>query len=134
MIQHILFKRYLPTIVSASRRRFTPQRTYTSEIEISDEISKAISSAKPIVALESTIISHGLPYPRNLEVAMRLEEVVRSEGAVPATIAIINGIPKVGLTQDDLKYLARPQSVDHTVMKASRRDLAFAKAGRLNAG
>lgn len=109
------------------------QRNY-SHVDISDEVSKALSLGKPVVALESTIISHGLPYPRNLEVAIRLEEVVRSEGAVPATIAIIKGVPKVGLTKEDLEFLAQPASANHTVLKASRRDLAFAKAGQLTAG
>lgn len=68
----------------------------------------ALSKGLPIVALESTIISHGLPYPQNKEVALELEEIVRSSGATPATIAIINGSVRIGLSPEDLETLAQP--------------------------
>lgn len=88
-------------------------------IEISDEVSSALNAGKPVVALESTIISHGMPYPQNLETAVEVENVVRAHGAVPATIAVINGVIKAGLSSDDLKILSRGSGI----MKASRRDL-----------
>lgn len=88
-------------------------------IEISDEVSSALNAGRPVVALESTIISHGMPYPQNLETAVEVENVVRAHGAVPATIAVINGVIKAGLSSDDLKILSRGSGI----MKASRRDL-----------
>lgn len=101
---------------SAARRCF---------ITISEEVAAALSSGRPIVALESTIISHGMPFPRNIEVARAVEDEVRKNGAVPATCAIIGGVPKVGLTSSDLEILAAP---GNHVLKASRRDMGFAMA------
>ena len=89
----------------------------------------ALEKKLPIVALESTIISHGMPYPRNIEVARNVEEIVRSNNATPATIAIIDGVIKVGLTEADLLRLARATMVT----KASVRDLAFICAKNLTA-
>lgn len=86
------------------------------------QVQSAILNGQPIVALESTIISHGMPYPRNLEVAKLLENVVREGGAVPATIAIIKGTPKIGLSEEHLTLLAKNQ---HDVKKASTRDLGY---------
>ncbi len=90
-------------------------------IKYSAEVSAARSAGKPIVALESTIISHGLPRPKNLEVAREVEEIVRSAGAVPATIALIDGVIHVGLEEDQLIRIA----TDDSVVKASTRDLAI---------
>lgn len=90
-------------------------------LDISEEVQKAIDEGKPIVALESTIISHGMPYPKNLETAKRCEEIVREEGAVPATTAIIDGRIKVGLSEEELEFMAK----DDTIIKASRRDYAY---------
>jgi len=89
-------------------------------LAISDEVATALARGKPVVALESTIISHGLPRPRNLEVAQRLEAVVREAGAVPATIAVLDGRIRVGLTEEDLVLLAESEAM----AKISRRDLA----------
>ncbi len=89
------------------------------KIEYSPEVAFALAHNKPIVALESTIISHGMPFPKNMETAYRVEAVVRENGAYPATIAIINGIPKVGLTEKEIKILAE---AGKSVTKVSRRD------------
>ena len=98
-------------------------------MNFSPEVASAIKSGAPIVALESTIISHGLPRPTNLEVAIEVEEIVRENGAIPATIAIIDGIACVGLTEVQLKSIANRDDV----IKASTRDLAIAKAKKLSA-
>jgi pseudouridine-5'-phosphate glycosidase len=92
-----------------------------SYIDISPKVLKAMAEQKPIVALESTIISHGMPYPQNVEMALSVEKIIEQQGAVPATIAIINGRIKVGLTPDEITKLA--QMTD--VIKASKRDLAY---------
>ena len=73
---------------------------------MSSEVQKALSSRQPVVALESTIISHGMPFPQNLETAHAVEQVVRDNGAIPATIAIIGGVPHVGLTKEELHHIA----------------------------
>lgn len=88
-------------------------------LDITPEIEAAIESGKPVVALESTILSHGMPYPQNLGFAARVEKVVRDEGAVPATLAIIDGRMKVGLTAPELERMCRAEGV----AKVSRRDL-----------
>ena len=98
-------------------------------INFSAEVSAAITAGRPIVALESTIISHGLPRPRNLEVAREVEAIVRSEGAVPATIALIDGVVHVGLERDELERIAN----DDDVVKASTRDLAVIEATKRSA-
>lgn len=87
---------------------------------VSDEVAQAIAEGKPVVALESTIISHGMPYPKNVETAMAVEQVVRDHGAVPATIAVIGGKLKAGLSADEITYLGKKGL---NVPKASRRDL-----------
>ena len=97
-------------------------------ITYSDEVKNAIDNNLPIVALESTIISHGMPYPKNLETAKQCEEVIRNNGCVPATIAILNGKLKVGLNSDELEYLAKANDV----IKASRRDVPYIVANSLN--
>ncbi len=97
-------------------------------IRFSTEVSGAISANLPIVALESTVIAHGLPYPQNLETAIRLENIVRQFGAVPATIAVFDGEFTVGLDQEQLERLA----TDASIRKISRRDLPVAIAKKLN--
>lgn len=89
-------------------------------IEYSPEVLEAKESKKPIVALESTIIAHGMPYPQNIKTATKVEEIIRERGAVPATIAIMDGKIKVGLTSEELTTLAQESEVE----KVSRRDLA----------
>ncbi len=88
----------------------------------SDEVTQAIRDQRPVVALESTLISHGLPWPANFETATKAEAAVREAGAIPATIAVMNGRPTIGLTVTELEYLAKAEGV----LKASRRDLAAA--------
>ncbi|ABR46928.1 Indigoidine synthase A family protein [Alkaliphilus metalliredigens QYMF] len=97
-------------------------------LEYAPEVKKAIAEGRPIVALESTIISHGMPYPQNVETAKKVEDMIREGGAVPATIAIVKGKIKVGLTEEELMFLG--QSKD--VVKASRRDLPLIIAKELN--
>jgi pseudouridine-5'-phosphate glycosidase len=98
-------------------------------IQYSSEVSNALSKKLPLVALESTIISHGLPRPKNLEVALEVEEIIRSEGAIPATIAIIDGQIHVGLEKSELDRVAN----DENFTKASIRDLATVTATGLSA-
>lgn len=90
-------------------------------LEINPEIKKAIEIGKPVVALESTIISHGMPYPRNVETALNVEKIIRDNNAIPATIAILNGKLKVGLTKEEIEYLGKAENV----IKTSRRDIPF---------
>ncbi len=94
----------------------------TLQLSIRTEVARAVAEGGPVVALESTLIAHGLPWPLNMETAFAAEAAVRAEGAVPATIAILNGVPTVGLSEEELHDLAR----DENVLKASRRDLAAA--------
>ncbi|MGD9886511.1 MAG: pseudouridine-5'-phosphate glycosidase [Bacilli bacterium] len=89
-------------------------------LDIKDEIKQALINNHPVVALESTIISHGMPYPQNVEMAKKVEQIVRENGALPATIAIMDGKIKIGLTEQDLERLASSSDV----IKVSRRDLA----------
>ena len=96
---------------------------------ISPEVAEALENGRGVVALESTLIAHGLPWPDNLETARRSESAVRESGAVPATIAVIGGQVRVGLLDDDLERLARSDRY----LKASRRDLSWAVARRLDA-
>ncbi|KAJ8446870.1 hypothetical protein Cgig2_016180 [Carnegiea gigantea] len=90
-------------------------------IKVSPEVAVALSRGAPVIALESTIISHGMPYPQNLETAKEIEAIVRNNGAVPATIAILNGIPRIGLSTEELEKLAR---LGTQVRKTARRDIA----------
>ncbi|MGL6153771.1 MAG: pseudouridine-5'-phosphate glycosidase [Cetobacterium sp.] len=89
-------------------------------LEISEEVQNALNENKPIVALESTIISHGMPYPQNVETALKVEKIIRENGAIPATIAILNGKLKVGLSTEEIDYLGKKGL---NVIKASRRDI-----------
>ncbi len=97
-------------------------------LEINKEVQEALDANKPVVALESTIISHGMPYPQNIETALKAEQIVRENGAIPATIGIINGKLKAGLTKEELEYFATAKDI----VKASRRDLAYITANGLN--
>jgi pseudouridine-5'-phosphate glycosidase len=102
----------------------------SSYIILSDEVQAALQEQRPLVALESTVIAHGLPYPSNIEVAQAMEATIRSQGAVPATIGIHDGKIKIGLTLDEITRLGTAQHVQ----KVSRRDLAFTLAtGQLGA-
>lgn len=98
-----------------------------ARVEVSAAVRRALAGNRPVVALESTIISHGMPFPANLETALAVEQVVADNGAVPATIALVDGVATVGLARTDLERLASAPDV----AKASRRDLpALAAAGR----
>ena len=99
-------------------------------LSVSPEIEKALAEGKPVVALESTILSHGMPYPENVEFSHKVEEIVRAEGAIPATTAIIGGKLKVGLTAEELEIMCRADGVG----KVSRRDVAvYLATGRTGA-
>ena len=89
-------------------------------LDVAPEVAEALAAGKPVVALESTIISHGMPYPQNVETALAVENIVRENGAVPATIAILGGRLKVGITKDEIDYLGKKGLA---VIKASRRDV-----------
>ena len=89
-------------------------------LKISPAVQKALDDGRPVIALESTIISHGMPWPQNAETALRVEQLIRDEGAVPATIAVIGGRLKAGCSREEIEYLGRQ---GHAVAKASRRDL-----------
>lgn len=91
-------------------------------IKINDEVKKALDSGKGVVALESTIISHGMPYPENVKTALTAEQVIRDNGAIPATIAIIKGVPTVGLTKEEIDYLGKEGT---KVAKVSTRDIPY---------
>jgi len=91
-------------------------------LDISAEVAEALANKRPVVALESTIISHGMPYPQNAQTALEVEKKIRDNGAVPATIAIINGRMKAGLTRAEIELLGKE---GHNVAKVSRRDLPF---------
>jgi pseudouridine-5'-phosphate glycosidase len=97
-------------------------------IEITKEIKQALIENKPVVALESTIISHGMPYPENVESARNSERIIREEGAIPATIAIIGGKIKIGLENDELEYMGK----NNKIKKASRRDMAMLIAKKID--
>ncbi|HBP26250.1 MAG TPA: pseudouridine-5-phosphate glycosidase [Acholeplasmatales bacterium] len=95
-------------------------KTYEQFLDIKSEVKEALKNNLPVVALESTIISHGMPYPDNVIMAKKVEQIIRDEGAIPATIAIIGGKIKIGLTDEDLETIAKSKNV----VKVSRRDLA----------
>ena len=95
-------------------------RNMNKYLDCSPEVAAALNAGKPVVALESTIISHGMPYPQNVETALRVEQTIRENGATPATIAVIGGRLKAGLTPEEIEYLGKK---GREVTKASRRDL-----------
>lgn len=98
-------------------------------LDFKEGVKEALEQDRPIVALESTIIAHGMPYPENLEIAQELENIIRRYGVVPATIAVIEGKIKIGLAKEELELLATSKKV----LKASRRDLSMIMAKRLTA-
>ncbi len=98
-------------------------------LEYSEEVTAAIKNNLPIVALESTIISHGMPYPQNVETALECERIVRENGSVPATIAILNGKLKVGLSKEEIDFLGKK---GHEIVKTSRRDIAYNIANKID--
>jgi pseudouridine-5'-phosphate glycosidase len=110
---------YCKVVMSEDGKRF---------FDFKDEVKKALEGSRPVVALESTIIAHGMPYPENLEVAREVENIVREYKVVPATIAIIRGKIKIGLSREEMEFLATSKKV----LKASRRDLAVIVAKGLN--
>ena len=93
-------------------------------LDINPEVEAALVRGEPVVALESTIIAHGMPYPKNVETALRVHQVIRENGAVPATVGIIGGRIKVGLTDEEIEYMGKTDDV----AKISRRDLPFVLA------
>lgn len=97
-------------------------------LDVNEEVKKAIEEGKPVVALESTIIAHGMPYPKNVETALNVEKIIRDNGAVPATIAILKGRLKAGLTPEEIEYLGKSKNV----IKSSRRDIPFIVAKGLD--
>jgi len=97
--------------------------------DISEEILSALNEHKPVVALESTVISHGMPYPDNFETALKIESVIRKNDSVPATIAIIDGKIKIGLTNNEIEFIAR----SNNILKATKRDIPFIFLKKLNA-
>jgi pseudouridine-5'-phosphate glycosidase/pseudouridine kinase len=126
-------------LVSAPRRLIRPASTWSQStpfkrnapLDIHPEIQQALSERKPIVALETALVTHGLPYPQNLEVSLSLEDIVRTTGSVPATIGIVGGRIKVGLTKGELERLADKKG---SPAKISRRDIAPAIAMKSDGG
>ena len=96
-------------------------------MKINPEVLEALKNNKPVVALETTIISHGMPYPKNVETALKVEQVIREHGAVPATIGIIDGEPVIGMTPDEIELFGKKKGI----LKASRRDLPVIYAKKL---
>ena len=97
-------------------------------LDIHPEVKKALENHQPVVALESTIISHGMPYPKNLETAREVERIIRERGGVPATIGIMKGRLKIGLTKEELEYFATEKGI----LKTSRRDIPYITANQLD--
>jgi pseudouridylate synthase len=98
-----------------------------SYLKIDPKVSEALNNNKPVVALESTIISHGMPYPKNVETALAVEKIIKDEGAIPATIAIINGICCVGLSPEEIEIFGNAKNVE----KVSTRDIPFVISQKL---
>lgn len=109
------------TPFSTSAAKLRQQQHLAPVLNFSDEVKAALANNMPIVALESTIISHGMPYPQNYETAIQVESVVRENGATPATIAILDGQIQIGLSNSQIQSLAE---LGRESVKASRRDLA----------
>ena len=97
-------------------------------LDINPVVREALEAGRPVVALESTIIAHGMPYPKNVETALSVNEMIRKNGAVPATIGIIGGRMKAGLTDDEIEYLAKAKNV----LKVSRRDIPYVVSQKLD--
>lgn len=101
---------------------------YKSYLDVNPEVKKALEEGLPVVALESTIIAHGMPYPKNVETALNVEKVIRANGAVPATIGILGGRIKIGMTKEEIEYMAHAENV----LKVSRRDLPLVISKKLD--
>jgi pseudouridine-5'-phosphate glycosidase len=101
-----------------------------ADLHYSEEVIQALQEKRPLVGLETAVVTHGLPYPTNIELAKAMEGVIREEGAVPATVGVLGGKPQVGLNVEDLQLLAQ----DREVIKVSRRDFARAAVRKLNGG
>jgi pseudouridine-5'-phosphate glycosidase len=101
-----------------------------ADLHYSEEVLNALGEKKPLVGLETAVITHGLPYPTNVELAQAMENVIRQEGAVPATVGVLGGKPQVGMNREDILLLAQ----DSDVIKVSRRDFARAAFRKLNGG
>ena len=109
------------TTTNNNKNTKTNNNTPHPALTLTDEVRTALAEGRPVVALESTIISHGMPYPQNVAMATEVEQIIRDGGAVPATIAVLDGSPRVGLNADDLELLA----TDPNVTKVSLRDLPY---------
>ena len=103
---------------------------YDKYLDVNPEVAAALDEGQPVVALESTIIAHGMPYPKNVETALAVEDVIRGNGAVPATIGILNGRIKIGMTKEEIEYMAHAENV----MKVSRRDLPLVISRKMDGG
>jgi pseudouridine-5'-phosphate glycosidase len=102
---------------------------FNGYLSIKEEVLEALKKSMPVVALESTIISHGMPYPENMKTAIEVEKIIYDNGAIPATIAIIDGIIKIGLTHEEIEFLSKADNV----VKASRRDIPIMLSKNMNA-
>ncbi|KAL1916165.1 uncharacterized protein VTP21DRAFT_6169 [Calcarisporiella thermophila] len=123
-----LVKSYLkPYKFSPISLRYRYLHTYPG-FHYASEVKQALRNGDPVVALESTIISHGMPYPQNLETALEVENIVRSQGCIPATIAFLDGQPHIGLGEAEMEILA---SEGHKAIKSSRRDIAYVMSQKL---
>ena len=101
-----------------------------AELHYSEEVKTAIEKKQPLVGLETAVVTHGLPYPTNIELAQKMEEIIREEGAVPATVGVLGGKPQIGMNKEDITLLAQ----DREAIKISRRDFSRAAAKKLNGG
>ena len=101
---------------------------YRDYLDVNPEVAKALEEGRPVVALESTIIAHGMTYPKHVETAIAVEEVIKANGAVPATIGILGGRIKIGLTKEEIEYMAHAKNV----LKVSRRDLPLVIAQKMD--
>lgn len=119
-----------PAVASKALRHLRYLKTYPQGLVISQEVEAALQEKKPLVALESTIITHGFPYPQNLEMAYQVERRIRLNGCIPATCAFIKGVPHVGLSSEQIEYLAEQSNVN----KVSRRDFGPTMAMKLDGG
>ncbi len=111
------------------RRKEYNMKEWEKYLEVAPEVADALANNRPVVALESTIISHGMPYPQNVETAMKVEEVIRSCGATPATIAVIKGKMKAGCSAEEIEYLGKKGT---EVTKCSRRDMPVILARKMD--
>ena len=130
-----MLKRALNNSLYNFNRRYNHHETNylikNNYLSVSDHIKDAVANKEPVVALESTIITHGLPYPNNYETALEVEQVIRDSGAIPATIAFFNGKLKVGLNKEEIELVAK-SAINNKAVKLSRRDLSYALSNQVN--